>query len=319
MDAMRVYRWPAGEKRPGQVLGVVTRWGGENDTATGYLIGAGSRIGEKVYRAHRGDDGDPLAIVDLPPAWIAAALAADTAARPVRAGTNGAADKVAEGHRHGYLRDQARHLRGLGLTGSALFDAVSALNLERCDPPKAAEDVARAIGDAELRFPADSLEGYGPDGVDVTSPVRDAIGSTEPPAWPDPPAEAAYHGVLGAIAPGRGAANGGRSGRRVGHAARDVRRRLWRVARSLYQGSMQRTNLSILLVGETGFRGRKGTASMWPGASTDWPIRRWTPCGSSAWHRARRSPATWARPTTVERGGRSRTGYSSSNPSSGAS
>ena len=29
---------------------------------------------------------------------------------------------------------------------------------------------------------------------------------------------------------------------------------------SLYQGSSQRSNLSILLVGETGFRGRKGTA-----------------------------------------------------------
>jgi Protein of unknown function (DUF3987) len=77
--------------------------------------------------------------------------------------------------------------------------------------------------------------------------------------WPAPPGSAAFHGVLGeitmAVAPlteadpvgvlgtllvGFGAACGG--------------------ARSLYQGSMQRANLSVLLVGETGFRGRKGTA-----------------------------------------------------------
>ena len=179
-----VYWWPAGEKRPGQVLGVVTRWGGENDTATGYLIGAGSRIGEKVYRAHRGDDGDPLAIVDLP-AGMDRRCPGRRYGRSARPGLHERGGRQGRrGPRHGYLRDQARHLRGLGLTGSALFDAVSALNLERCDPPKAVEDVARAIGDAELRFPADSLEGYGPDGVDVTSPVRDAIGSTEPPACP---------------------------------------------------------------------------------------------------------------------------------------
>jgi hypothetical protein len=77
--------------------------------------------------------------------------------------------------------------------------------------------------------------------------------------WPEPPAEAAYHGVMGdiarAVAPFTeadpvgvlgtclamfGAACGG--------------------GRTLYQGSQQRTNLSILIVGGTGFSGRKGTA-----------------------------------------------------------
>jgi hypothetical protein len=80
----------------------------------------------------------------------------------------------------------------------------------------------------------------------------------EADAWPEAPTEAAYHGVLGdiarAVAPYTeadpigilgtlaamfGAACGG--------------------ARTLYQGSLQRTNLSVLLVGETGMRGRKGT------------------------------------------------------------
>ena len=77
--------------------------------------------------------------------------------------------------------------------------------------------------------------------------------------WPDPPLQAAYHGVLGdialAVAPHTeadpvgvlgtvlamfGAACGGN--------------------RTLYQGSQQRTNLSTVLVGATGFGGRKGTA-----------------------------------------------------------
>jgi hypothetical protein len=78
-------------------------------------------------------------------------------------------------------------------------------------------------------------------------------------AWPDPPDEAVYRGVLGeitlAVAPHTeahpvailgtlltmfGAACGG--------------------ARSLYQGGLQRTNLSVLLVGRTGMAGRKGTS-----------------------------------------------------------
>jgi len=81
----------------------------------------------------------------------------------------------------------------------------------------------------------------------------------EPVAWPAPPAEAAFHGVLGDITRAVerhteadpvgvlgtllamfGAACGG--------------------SRSFYQGSQQRTNLSLLLVGGTGFGGRKGTA-----------------------------------------------------------
>ncbi len=83
--------------------------------------------------------------------------------------------------------------------------------------------------------------------------------AVEPTTWPDPPADAAYHGVLGdiarAVAPYTeadpigilgtllamfGAACGG--------------------GQTLYQGSLQRTNLSIVVVGGTGFSGRKGTS-----------------------------------------------------------
>ncbi|MGO9178009.1 MAG: DUF3987 domain-containing protein [Candidatus Limnocylindrales bacterium] len=98
-------------------------------------------------------------------------------------------------------------------------------------------------------------------------PEAGAVGPTEPiaraapdaPAWPEPPDRLAYHGPLGevalAIAPDTeadpvgvlatllamfGAACGGE--------------------RTLYQGSLQRPALYVLLVGDTGFRGRKGTA-----------------------------------------------------------
>ena len=85
-----------------------------------------------------------------------------------------------------------------------------------------------------------------------------AVGQNEPVTWPEPPAEAAYHGVLGeiaqAVAPHTEADPVGILGTLLtmfGSACGD--------GRTFYQGSLQRTNLSILLVGETG-RGRKGTS-----------------------------------------------------------
>ncbi len=91
-------------------------------------------------------------------------------------------------------------------------------------------------------------------GIGAPSPEPDTWADT----WPDPPAEAAYHGVLGEIAlavePYTEADPVGVLGTLVsmfGAACGS--------GRTLYQGSMQRTNLSILLAGETGFRGRKGT------------------------------------------------------------
>jgi len=78
-------------------------------------------------------------------------------------------------------------------------------------------------------------------------------------AWPEPPEPAAYHGLLGdiaqAVAPYTEADPVGLLGTLLvmfGAAAGP--------GRTLYQGSLQRANLSILLVGHTGFRGRKGTA-----------------------------------------------------------
>lgn len=72
-----VYRWPTGATRPAKVLGVVSRWG--DGAGMGYLIGAGSRIGEREYRVLRDEQGQPFEIVELPTAWAEAAI---EAARP---------------------------------------------------------------------------------------------------------------------------------------------------------------------------------------------------------------------------------------------
>ena len=145
-----VFRWPAGVDRPkGHPFGIVTRW-----ADTGYLIGAGSRHASgATYRLEHGEDGQPCPIADLPAAWAEAMLAhRESPAAPGKPG-----GKIGEGQRHEYLRDSARLFRGKGLTGDALFDAVWALNLERCSTPKSADDVRRAIGEVEFKFGPDPV------------------------------------------------------------------------------------------------------------------------------------------------------------------
>jgi putative DNA primase/helicase len=145
-----ILRWPAGVERPkGHPFGIVTRW-----ADTGYLIGAGSRHSSgAIYRLELGDDGQPRPIAELPMAWATALLAyRKPPTAPGQPGT-----KIGEGQRHGFLRDSARLFRGKGLTGDALFDAVWALNIDRCSPPKSTDEVRRAIGEVEAKFSADPV------------------------------------------------------------------------------------------------------------------------------------------------------------------
>ncbi|MEJ7697130.1 MAG: DUF3987 domain-containing protein [Candidatus Limnocylindrales bacterium] len=85
------------------------------------------------------------------------------------------------------------------------------------------------------------------------------VEEAEPASWPEPLGDAAYHGVLGeialAVAPYTEADPVAVLGTLVsmfGSACGG--------GRALYQGSLQRSNTSVLLVGATGFGGRKGTA-----------------------------------------------------------
>ncbi len=97
----------------------------------------------------------------------------------------------------------------------------------------------------------------GTDAPDEVAPAE--VEEAEPSTWPEPLDNAAYHGVLGeialAVAPYTEADPVGVLGTLVsmfGAACGG--------GRALYQGSLQRSNTSILLVGATGFGGRKGTA-----------------------------------------------------------
>lgn len=106
----------------------------------------------------------------------------------------------------------------------------------------------------------DALRLEPPEGIRIIGTDRPDLepAPAEAEAWPALPAEAAYHGVLGdiarAVAPHTEADPVGVLGTLLA---------MFGVAcgngRSLYQGSQQRANLSVVLVGGTGFAGRKGT------------------------------------------------------------
>jgi hypothetical protein len=128
----------------------------------GYLVGPGSIVDGQVYEPVGIDT-----ISDLPEAWARAALD-EAAARRTPAGSGdrltirvggGPAD-VAKGHRHAFLRDKARHLVGVGLTGETLFAAVMDINRQLAEP-KTEDEVRRAIGDAEAKFEADPVDETG--------------------------------------------------------------------------------------------------------------------------------------------------------------
>lgn len=118
----------------------------------GYLVGPGSVIGAESY--------EPVGlelIADLAEPWARAAIA-EKAAKDVITVSASSPGQVVVGHRHNYLRDQARHLVGVGLTGEALFTAVMDLNRQLADS-KTEDEVRRAIGDAETKFQRDPVTG----------------------------------------------------------------------------------------------------------------------------------------------------------------
>lgn len=119
----------------------------------GYVVGPGSVVRGQVYEPVGVD-----LIVDLAEAWCQAALEEKTRPRSpgVRLTVGGGPAAVEVGHRHAYLRNQARHLVGVGLTGDALFTAVMDLNRQMAEP-KTEDEVRRAIGQAEEKFEADKV------------------------------------------------------------------------------------------------------------------------------------------------------------------
>lgn len=68
--------------------------------------------------------------------------AAKTGAQRAARGPDDAGWTVAEPGRHDFLVARGRNLRGHGLSGPRLLDELRRLNAERCEPPKADEEVA---------------------------------------------------------------------------------------------------------------------------------------------------------------------------------
>jgi Protein of unknown function (DUF3987)/Bifunctional DNA primase/polymerase, N-terminal len=197
----------------------------------------------------------------LPTEWVRALIDSGRHERAEQNTARTAADpgwKITIG-RHPWLVSRGRTLRGDGLTGERLFDELTRLDLERCDPPLTN---VTGRGPAEIREIVAWVMGKIDDDPPSITILADNGPEPEPTrveTWPEPAAPAAFHGVLGdialAVAPHTEADPIGVLGTLLA---------MFGAAcggdRAFYQGSLQRTNLSILLVGETGFRGRKGTA-----------------------------------------------------------
>jgi hypothetical protein len=125
----------------------------------GYTLGPGSHHASGVtYGLVNGKVG----IQNLPDNWVEAGLPKkNLGLHSIESITVGGPPDpksiVAGQGRHDYLRDRARALRGVGLTGEALFTAVDAFN-QQFDEPKDRESVERAIGDVETKFAADPID-----------------------------------------------------------------------------------------------------------------------------------------------------------------
>ncbi len=117
------YRWPADVPIPAgdELFGFTVRWPGR-----GYLVGPGSRIGDREYRA-----GPVTEIAELPKPWVEAALAE----RPVRRDAPAAdaitvtggftlPDRIPSGRRYATVRDYVASRYNTGLSLDELWELV---------------------------------------------------------------------------------------------------------------------------------------------------------------------------------------------------
>ena len=118
------YRWPADVPIPAgdELFGFTVRWPGR-----GYLVGPGSRIGDREYTA-----GPVTDIADLPAGWIAAALAERPATRShsstgdtiTISGGFALPDRIPSGRRYATVRDYVASRYNAGLGTDELWELV---------------------------------------------------------------------------------------------------------------------------------------------------------------------------------------------------
>lgn len=186
------FRWPtaAGPMPTGKLFGYVVR---RHDD--GYVIGPGSVHPSGVmYDTLRQASGHPYDIADLPLAW------AEAAVRPAPKLTIvGPAPLPEKGHRHDWLRDRARNLRGVIDEPAVLRAALLAEN-SRLAEPKTEAEVDIAIGDVFAKFQMDP-----PEVTEERAAARlgdddlDLLGVPASGTFPAPPAREAFGGLVGEL------------------------------------------------------------------------------------------------------------------------
>lgn len=219
----------------------------------GYLVGPGSVVHGVQYEIT-----GLRSIAALSDAWCRAALD-EKRDHTITFTAGGAAPAdIRPGHRHAYLRDRARHLRGVGLSGEGLFAAVMDLNRQLAEP-KTEDEVRQAIGDVESKFEPDPVEVDEETGQVTTRSPDDALGilpAAGSDAFPEPPGRAAFGGLLGEcvhdLAGGTDASLVGLLGSMVAICGALV-------PGAAYFHRVQTSSPFVALVGESSV-GRKGTA-----------------------------------------------------------
>jgi hypothetical protein len=247
-------RWPVGLPQPiGQLFGFVTRWGAGHDL--GYVIGPRSVHATGAVYAPAADTA--LEIAELPEAWAHAAVSApldDPRVLTIEGGSYRLPEHGYSGSRYGAILRYVASRYRRGLTADEVYAGMRAVLLPRFASPLSEEEARSRFErawkgtPARLGEPLDAEEA-GP----AVAPEQDTDD------WPEPPGEAAYHGVLGdivrAVADHTEADPVAVLGSLLVMAGTCMGR--WRI---IYQGSPQAPNLFVVLVGDSS-NGRKGTAT----------------------------------------------------------
>lgn len=132
------YRWPKHVPIPDgdELFGFTVRWPGR-----GYVVGPGSTIDGVTYL-----EGPEHAIADLPPQWVAAAIAERSAPRAdgstlTVTGAFVLPDIIPSGRRYATVRDYVASRYNSGLTESELWDLVRTQVAPRFAVPKSETDL----------------------------------------------------------------------------------------------------------------------------------------------------------------------------------
>jgi len=245
--------WPDDHPRPiGQLFGYVTRWGSGSDA--GYVIGPRSvHATGRVYEPVPGS----LDIATLPEEWAVAAVS--------RPGSDDAIEITSGGYQlpdYGYTGSRYKAI--LRYVGSRYARGISADEIWAGVVSVLAPRFSEPLSEPELRARFERVwkttpEKFGPATFLETPELPPFQVVVAPLSWPEPPGEAAYHGVLGDIVHAVEAVTEADPVAILGSLLASAGACMGHLM-TIYQGSTQAANLFIALVGDSS-TGRKGTAA----------------------------------------------------------